>query len=959
MKRLVGLHLAILAGTAAVLTVLFSLSQIDDARHSRDISTLLGLQKLSGAFDKTIVELQAGQLYSYEPLTKITLTTQQRLNALHAITMDGYPDETEDLNRLISEFTTDLANTLEVTEQFKQHHSIVRLSEQYFPPQARTIADRFANDPALSLVEYQLYAGRLKDFVIELLYFLNNQSESIDKTRSLMQALKQDMNTLPSYLWDDINLLLRYASKIISTRAQSNKLANELLARREISLLIRIFNNYSLYQEKQEQTAERYKMWMYGTALFLLLYLAYIYLRLIRTGRDLRKTLQQLRFQKFSLDEHAIVSITDNKGNITYANDKFCEISQYTREELLGKNHRIVKSDEHSTRYCREMWRTIARGNVWHGVFCNQAKDGSRYWVESTIVPRLDSKGKPVEYIGIRTEITRQVTAEQEVKALAMIPEENPEPVLRVDASGLILYANPASESLLKAWSTTMQGNLPEMWATTNLRVLTDNTMEEHEMSVAGETYLIKFTPVPESGYVNIYGRNVTIRKKAETELSYQATHDRLTDISNRFVFEDALQRKLEELRGSDDMAVLVYIDLDQFKLVNDTSGHIAGDELLRQLARKLAEGVRDQDLLARLGGDEFGLLLSDCNIEQGQRVVDNLQHIIQEFRFVWENKSFDIGASMGMVLIDRNSASMVDLMGAADMACYMAKDAGRNHVHVYYPDDENTARRQSEMHWASEIPQILAQNNLVLMAQTVKPLQPGDESVHYEILVRIKDKDGGLIPPGAFIPAAERYNLMSAIDHWVIDNVIDHIASTRAIGHNARNMMFAINLSGQSLTRKTLLTFIGDKIRSSHIPAGMLCFEVTETAAIRNLSAAINFIHELKMLGCRFALDDFGSGLSSFTYLKNLPVDYLKIDGTFVSDILQDPIDEAMVSSINQIGHVMGIKTIAEFAESREIIEHLRKMGVDYAQGYGIDHPRPLLTVFPGKDNSIGKTAS
>ena len=685
------------------------------------------------------------------------------------------------------------------------------------------------------------------------------------------------------------------------------------------------------------------------TSITLLVFLGLVLARLQSTRRNLKGTLSDLEFRKQALNKHAIVSITDIKGKIIYVNDKFCETSQYTRDELIGKNHRIIKSGQHSEQFYRDMWEIIGNGEVWQGQICNRAKDGSNYWVETTLIPRLNEKGKPFEYIGIRTNITAQKNAEDEVKSLARFPMENPEPVMRVNESGKIIFHNDAAEILLNHWHTTQHGMLPNDWVNKIQEVLNFSELQEVELNVGVNQYVLVMTPVIEAGYVNIYAHDISERKHAEASLSYQANHDRLTGLVNRYAFEHELENCLASVRFQDKRHVLLYIDLDQFKIVNDTCGHVAGDALLCQLSNVMLSLFREDDTLARLGGDEFGVLLLNCDVKIGDKIAHELLNMIKHYRFIWEGQQFTIGASIGLVEINEDSDSIVSILGHADVACYAAKDAGRNQIKIYNSEDSESAQRHSELQWASHIPKALAEDRFILMVQTITPLK-ADKNLepHYEILLRMVSEEGDLIPPGVFIPAAERYNLMSAIDHWVVAHVFNFLHSYARNNGTEDLPVLAINLSGESMGSEELLAYIRAQFELKIIPAENICFEITETAAIGNLNKAISFIKSLKKLGCKFALDDFGSGLSSFSYLKSLPVDYLKIDGIFVKDIVDDPVDAAMVEAINRVGHIMKIETIAEFVENGEIMDVLRKLGVDYAQGYHIDKPLPLKEKFP-----------
>ncbi|MCW8906619.1 MAG: EAL domain-containing protein [Sedimenticola sp.] len=438
--------------------------------------------------------------------------------------------------------------------------------------------------------------------------------------------------------------------------------------------------------------------------------------------------------------------------------------------------------------------------------------------------------------------------------------------------------------------------------------------------------------------------RDISQERRLAAQVSWQASHDALTGLVNRGSFDRKLDELLQESRISGRIHCMLYLDLDQFKIVNDTCGHVAGDDLLRQIASTLASHVRSGDTLARLGGDEFGVLLAGCNEVVAQRIANEMRQAILDFRFTWDDKTYSIGVSIGVVTITAQSEGVESVLSAADAACYAAKDCGRNQVHLYQPHVGEAAQRQGEMRWVSRLHAALEEDRFRLYVQPIVPVESGSgKKGHHEVLIRMEDERGELVPPGDFIPAAERYGLMPKIDRWVVARVFSLVKREYPVLVE-RGCRFAINLSGASVNDEDTLLFIGEMMSEYRIPPGMICFEITETAAIANIASANYFIRTLKQAGCIFSLDDFGSGLSSFAYLKNLPVDYLKIDGAFVRDLADDPVDFAMVQAINQVGQVMGLRTVAEFVENRRILDRLRLIGVDFAQGYGIARPRPLL---------------
>jgi len=538
--------------------------------------------------------------------------------------------------------------------------------------------------------------------------------------------------------------------------------------------------------------------------------------------------------------------------------------------------------------------------------------------------------------------------------------------VITTDAKGDIEYLNPVAERLT-GWSYAAARGLPSSQVFNIINESTGAVLDNPAEKAIKESRIVpltnhaglvrrngKFIPIENSaapifnnqrqiiGAVLVF-HDVSHARAMASKLSHQASHDALTGLLNRQAFETRLQQLLENTQQENSHHTLCYMDLDQFKIVNDTCGHTAGDELLRQLAVELRAQVRGSDVLARLGGDEFGLLLEGCSLDMSDIIVGKLLQVVRDFRFRWQEQTFSVGVSIGVVSIHAGCGDLMEIMRAADSACYAAKDGGRNRIYKYQPDDREVAQRRGEMQWISRITQAIDEGRLRLYYQTIQPLNPGTQGAHYEILLRMLDEAGNIVPPAAFIPAAERYGLMPTIDRWVIENTFIKLGKlyrgeTKQLLHTC-----SINLSGTSWANEDLPGFICEMAGRYRVPARVICFELTETAAITNLGKAIAFIRELKEAGFRFSLDDFGSGVSSFGYLKQLPVDYLKIDGGFVRNMIDDKIDLAMVETINQIGHIMGIKTIAEFVENAAILEKITRMGVDNAQGYAIARPLPL----------------
>ncbi len=425
-------------------------------------------------------------------------------------------------------------------------------------------------------------------------------------------------------------------------------------------------------------------------------------------------------------------------------------------------------------------------------------------------------------------------------------------------------------------------------------------------------------------------------------QLAYQTSHDALTGLINRREFEHRVERAIAQAHTQAAIHALLYLDLDQFKIVNDACGHAAGDELLQQLAQILLSSVRHRDTLSRLGGDEFGMLLENCPLDKAVEIANTLLTAIDNFQFTWADNTFTLGISIGIVPIDHSTTDIASTMSCADAACYIAKESGRNQVQIAHMGDRRLQERHGEMQWVARLNRALARDQFALYFQPVIPCaRKPTTGRHLEILVRLIDDDGAIVSPGSFLPAAEKYNLVTSIDRWVIEHSLRWLAENSNI--NETVITLSINISGQTIGSPEMLKFIIDMREETGVAASQVIFEITETAAIANITSATGFMLTLRGCGFRFTLDDFGSGLSSFTYLKKLPVDFLKIDGVFVRDILSDPVDYAMVKAISELGQLLGKEIIAELVETCELADELRKIGVDYMQGHSYGKPQPL----------------
>jgi diguanylate cyclase (GGDEF)-like protein/PAS domain S-box-containing protein len=602
--------------------------------------------------------------------------------------------------------------------------------------------------------------------------------------------------------------------------------------------------------------------------------------------------------------------------------------------------------------------------------------DGSLHWLAARAQIQWSGTGQSARSVGIVWDISERKEAELalgEQKELAELTlGAIGEGVITTDTKGMVTYLNRTAEQLTGWMNRDLGSGVP----VTLLFRIVDETTGETVENVASKCLRLNKTmafvahgalvtksgkriPIEDSaspirsphgdilGAVIVF-RDVSHERALKHELSWHAAHDPLTGLINRREFEAQVTGALTSAKEERHSHALMYLDLDQFKVVNDTCGHNAGDVLLKILAKMLHGHMRGADVLARLGGDEFGALLLNCPMDHAYQLANKLRHAVKDFRFAWESRTFEIGVSIGLVSINEDSKSVHELLSAADQACYAAKELGRNRVHLYEESDAMVAKRHGETMWVPLLSEALQSKRFVLYTQPIVSLN-GAASEHFEVLIRMINDNGDLILPGAFIPAAERYDAMPPIDRWVIETVCGWLRDSReeaaqGRGGNAQpGAFYSINLSGSTLNDNSLGDFILEKFREYEVDATQICFEITETTAIANLDAAAMLIHRIRKLGCKFALDDFGSGFSSFAYLKMLPVDYLKIDGIFVRDITANKVNHALVSAINDVGHVMGIETIAEFVENDDILEAVRLLGIDYAQGHAVGSLKPM----------------
>ena len=660
------------------------------------------------------------------------------------------------------------------------------------------------------------------------------------------------------------------------------------------------------------------------------------------------------------------------EGRLTAVNPAFVRMLGYTTAEeiyALPSASALWWNPAERPAFIEELTKN---GAVHNAETLLRKRDGSQVVVLESARVLRDERERVLSCEGTIADITERKRAEQVIfdeKERAQVTLQSiGDGVITTDREGRIEYLNPVAEQL-SGWRSAEARGATIMNVLRLRDEVTRNEIENPLLRCLREDKVINFgehsvlinrlgqeiaiqdsaAPIRDRegktvGAVVVF-RDVTKERRLKRALSFQASHDALTGLINRREFDNRLQLALQSARDGEGSHALLYVDLDQFKVVNDTCGHSAGDRLLRDVTALLQQKVRSADVIARLGGDEFGILAQHCSIEQATRIAEAIRQAVRDYRFTWEQNAASIGASVGVVEITQDSESVAALLSAADIACYAAKDAGRNRVHVY--DADEVSGRHREMYWVSRVTRAVDENRLELEYQAIKPTSAAAAALppFYELLVRLRDDDGEVVMPAVFIPAAERYNIIGAIDRWVVERAVATLKEIIAAGREAP--LLALNLSGNSICERSFLDLLLTLVEDPQI-ARSLCFEITETAVITSLSQALFFMQELRKRGCRFALDDFGSGLSSFHYLKTLPVDFLKIDGQLFGGLSSDPIDRSMVEAISKVAAALGIATIAQRVENAEALERLTQLGINFAQGHHLARPEPLAGLLP-----------
>jgi diguanylate cyclase (GGDEF)-like protein/PAS domain S-box-containing protein len=668
----------------------------------------------------------------------------------------------------------------------------------------------------------------------------------------------------------------------------------------------------------------------------------------------------------------AMLHSIDSHGRLVHVSDVWLTTLGYTRDEVVGRllaDFLTPASRAYATEtVIPELFRTGRCKGIEYRIV---RKDGTLVDIVLASIIEYDDEGLPLLSLAVMEDVTERKRVQRELAAqherLRVTLHSIGDAVITTDAQGRVEYLNPVAERLT-GWTNA---GARRRESETIFRIVRDVTrlpvqspvkvslsedrivnLADHIVLVSGgQQYYVEGMAAPIKhamgqtlGVVLVF-RDVSEQRRLTHEMKYRATHDTLTGLLNRDEFERRLRLALTSARQGEAEYALMYVDLDQFKLINDAAGHAAGDQLLKQVVGMIRRLVRTSDAFARLGGDEFGLILEHCSVEAAQDIAQTICHGIDVVRFQHGNQRFRVGASIGLVPVDARWPTAASILQAADSACYAAKAAGRNRVHTYFAADETIEAHREEMQWVRRLEQALDQGQLVLYWQQITPLGHETGGLHGEILLRLINDDGTLISPGAFLPSAERFQMASRIDRWVVRAVFERMAQHRATLSHVGTV--AINLSGQSIGDRDFHRYVTKLIETMAFDHHKLCFEITETAAITNLSDATSFFESMRKFGVRFALDDFGSGVSSFGYLKSLPVDYLKIDGQFIRDLADDRVDQATVRCIRDVAKITGKKTIAEFVETEAVETLLREMEIDYAQGFLRHRPVAFDEIF------------
>ena len=936
------LVISILVG---LLTFLFLQTRTIDISEQNSI--VLRIQDLTyqdTLLNESILELRASRFFNYDPLTEYKRKILDHLDWFKDPDSGIYGAYGIDLDNAIQETGKNFDNKIALTERFKSHNGLLKNSLHYLPTAIKLNQDNKENAP---------YQPDLDKLLGEVLVFNSSPNEQNKFTAGeLIEKLRNSRR-------QDLSQITLHAETIINQRLYLQESVNKLFSIPTRQSVEKIYQIYNRYSEDKLTRASSYRTGMYAMALVLLLYVLRLFVTLRKTMRSLKQSISELAFQKHALDEHAIVAIMNAEGVITYVNKKFNRASQYSKEEILGKSLTAMDPDFNPVSFFTHVEKSLVNGESWKGETLNQKKDGSHYWVDATIVPFLDEKSNPLQYVALLTDITgrKKAEAEQEIvqnelRLAASVFSNSPMGIIITDADGAILRVNDAfctitGFSLLQAVGQNVRILksdfhdtlfFKQMWNT-----LADTGQWEGEIwnrRNEGEVYPVwsNITAIQDSNgktshFINSFS-DISEKKVIEDNIFYLAHYDALTDLPNRAMFLEKVE-KAQSSYPECKIAVL-FLDLDNFKMVNDTMGHAQGDSLLKNVAEKLLSCVRDSDIVARLGGDEFTIALLD--VESSSQIEDIAKRILSVTResLTFDGKEILVSTSIGISIYPDDACSVEELIKNADTAMYRAKSDGKSKRQFFH---EGLVKVSTERREIENDLRLAINNNQFELHYQPQVFAGSREIFAVEALIRWNHPEHGLIPPNEFIPELENSGLIIEVGKWVLKEAFSQLVEWKNSGLHIR---MAVNISSRQLEDDHLPTYIQQLLDASLIEPCEIELELTESSLMKNPEYSISLLTELSDIGVNLALDDFGTGYSSLSYLKKVPIDTLKIDRSFVQDITTNKNDKAIANTIIAMARSLGLQVVGEGVETAEQFEFLLHSGCDYIQGYYFGKPLP-----------------